>query len=643
MTPSLVQSWGKKLQFRRRRFGGDRGDDRWRQRTGVSRALRLAIFLGPIAGSLLIAMALSKVLPRASGPLTAVLWVAIVAGGSLLTLVVFERAARRLLPLAALLNISLLFPDRAPARFAVARKTGTPRQLQEQLAGARAAGHHDDAQGMQSVIELVLALSVHDKGTRGHSERVRVFADLIAAELKIDEAAQARLRWAALLHDVGKLEVPKELLNKPGRPDEEEWKVLHRHPEEGARLVAPLLPWLGEWGRAVVEHHERYDGTGYPHRLKAYEISLAARIVAVADTYEVMTAPRPYKRSMSVEAARQELTKVAGTQLDPALVRAFLNISVGRLWRTIGFGAWIGQIPAVGRLWSELGNVGSWIGAGALTATTATVIAVGGLGSPIPSPSATGLLSSVGSSVPTASATMPAPDGSGATPTPSTLSGSTSSPPPGQPSSTTPTAQAGGGVSGGPAPTSGASPTSSTQPSTPTASATPAPTPSPSPTPDPWSCASCVNTSPACTSYCNNNNLSVCLTYCEGNNNAACTSHCFGNNNHSCLNYCAGPNNPHCQTNCRASVQTASSQNYTPAPQLLAVYRLDALRTISPAHAQMGLPHLRASPFCSRPMDVATHIVGHGRCTPPAVAVGRPGGFTQSLGHGDPESLRLSA
>ena len=425
----------------------------------------------------------------------------------------------------------------------------------------------------------MLALSVHDKGTRGHSERVRVFADLIADELKIDKAGQARLRWAALLHDVGKLEVPKTLLNKPGKPDDEEWKILHRHPEEGARLVAPLLPWLGEWGRAVVEHHERYDGTGYPHRLKAHEISLAARLVAVADTYEVMTAPRPYKRSMSVEAARQELTEVAGSQLDPAIVRAFLNISVGRLWRKIGFGAWIGQIPALGRLWSELGDLGSLVGAGALTAVTATVIAVGGLGSPLPSPSATGLLSSVGSSVPTASATAQPSYGSSATPNRSTSSSSPSTPGPGRSSVATPTVQGGGGASGGASPTPGATPTASTQPTptpAPTATATPVPTPTPSPTPDPWSCASCTNTSPSCTSYCNNNNLSLCLTYCEGNNNAACTSHCFGNNNHSCLTYCAGPNNPHCQTNCRSSVLTASMPIFPSGLRLLLAFRLDA-------------------------------------------------------------------
>jgi len=164
--------------------------------------------------------------------------------------------------------------------------------------------------------------------------------------------------------------------------------VLHRHPEEGARLVAPLLPWLAEWGLAVEQHHERFDGTGYPRGLRGHEIALAARIVSVADVYEVMTAPRPYKRPMSVTAAREELVRVAGTQLDPAIVRAFLNISVGRLWRTIGFGAWIGQMPTLARLFSFWGWAAS--GTGLATAIAATVLAVGGgigpAASPIASP-----------------------------------------------------------------------------------------------------------------------------------------------------------------------------------------------------------------------------------------------------------------
>lgn len=454
-----------------------------------------------------------------------------------MTLVLFERAARRLLPLAALLNVSLLFPDKAPARFAVARRTGSPRHLQEQLLAARASGHSDDAQGMQSVIELVLALSVHDKATRGHSERVRVFADLIADELKVDESGQARLRWAALLHDVGKLEVPVALLNKPGQPDDEEWKILHRHPAEGARLVAPLLPWLGEWGRAVVEHHERYDGTGYPNRLKGTEISLAARIVAVADVYEVMTAPRPYKRAMSIAAARQELTRVAGTQLDPAVVRAFLNISVGRLWRTIGFSAWFGQIPALVRLWSELGRLSSWIGSGAISAATATVVTVGALAGPTALPNATSLLrardiTAAGTPAPTFSDRRPI-----ASPSPSVVA---------TPRPTT-----------APKPRPTAKPRSHPTPK-PTARPTPQPTP---PAVNPWSCATCINRSPFCRDYCTNNNLYWCTTYCQGNNNRACTSHCFGNNNQSCLEYCLGHNNVRCQSNCRRDGPAITANN----------------------------------------------------------------------------------
>ena len=318
----------------------------WDRRPGLSRALRVAVFAGPIAASFAVAALLSHVLPRADSLGTTILWLSVIIVTSLVTLVGLERAARQLLPLAALLDLSLIFPDKAPARFAVARRTGKPSDLQARLQRAHQAGREDEARHMQTVIELVLALSVHDKASRGHSERVRVFTDLLADELKVPESGRHRLRWAALLHDIGKLEVAPAILNKPSAPSEEEWVVLHRHPEEGARLVAPLMPWLGEWGTAVEQHHERFDGTGYPHRLKGPEISLAARIVAVADVFEVMTAPRPYRLPMSVLAARRELVRVAGTQLDPVIVRAFLNVSVGRLWRTIGFGAWIAQLPS---------------------------------------------------------------------------------------------------------------------------------------------------------------------------------------------------------------------------------------------------------------------------------------------------------
>lgn len=543
------------MQFRVGRRPKDAAHtNEWHRRPVLSALLRVTVFLGPIAASLGIATVLSRVLPRADSAWSAALWIGVVVLGSLVSLVVFERAARRLLPLAALLNVSLLFPDKAPARFAVARQTGSPRDLQRRLDAARAAGKTDDAQGMQAVIELVLALSVHDKGTRGHSERVRVFTDLIADELKIDEAGQARLRWAALLHDVGKLEVPTTILNKAGKPNATEWAVLHRHPEEGARLVAPLLPWLGDWGKAVVQHHERWDGNGYPNGLKGNEICLAARIVSVADTYEVMTAPRPYKRPMSVSASRQELIRVAGTQLDPSIVRAFLNISVGRLWRTIGFGAWIGQIPAISRLFAGFGRVGAVVSSGAATTATAGMLAIGSLGgsgligqghtaSAAPPPAISHGSSphtSSGGTAPKSVAPSASPAPATATPSPSTSSQGT---PP---------------VSGGQSGTGGSS--GSKPGATPTPTATPQPTPPPGTACAPGSANDpCSNNAAGCLTYCHaQTNSSLCTQFCEVSGSLLCTSHCWGNNNAGCLSYCYGNNNAACSQNCYNAAGTCT-------------------------------------------------------------------------------------
>ncbi len=536
----------------------------WESRPGLSRAVRVVVFAGPVAASFGVAALLTHFLPRADSVVTTALWIAVVAAASLVTLVLFERAARSLLPLAALLNLSLIFPDKAPARFAVARRSGRPRDLQENLRRAHQSGHEDEARWLQTVIELVLALSVHDKGSRGHSERVRVFTDLLAEQLKIPAEGRDRLRWAALLHDIGKLEVPAAILNKPGKPDEAEWATLHRHPEEGARLVAPLLPFLGEWGLAVEQHHERFDGTGYPHRLKGQQISLAARIVSVADVYEVMTAPRPYKRSMSVSAARRELVRVAGSQLDPVIVRAFLNVSVGRLWKTIGFGAWVAQIPQLGRLVSFGGMSSSGVGMGIATATTATALAVGGFIGPSPGPASPtpGALSSAVALAPTHTPRPAAPRGGSPRHTlPATLK---PVPPTGSTAAAAPSSQPATPAASQPAPTTTPAPVTTAPPtSSPTPAPTPRPTVTPAPTPDPWSCAQCTNTSANCTSYCTNSNATVCTTYCQGNNNKACLSHCFGDNNKSCTTYCQGANNKSCQSFCRVAAPASLT---TPPP-----------------------------------------------------------------------------
>lgn len=322
------------------------GDHRWRSRPVLGGLVRAVAVMAPAAAALAVSLTAIALVPPPPAAASRVVWWLVVSASSLLVMFGVQRLARRLLPLAALLKLSLVFPDQAPARYKLARQAGRPKDLDRLLTLAREGGRVGiDILGPQTVLELVAALSVHDSATRGHSERVRIFADLIAAEMKLPQHDQDRLRWAALLHDVGKLRVSRTILRKPATPTAVEWIVLKTHPAEGRRLIEPIAPWLGEWATAVEHHHERYDGTGYPNGLRAEGISLGGRIVAVADAYETMTAARPYKRPLSPSAARNQLVEFSGSQFDPAVVRAFLNISLGRLWRTIGVSAWVSQIP----------------------------------------------------------------------------------------------------------------------------------------------------------------------------------------------------------------------------------------------------------------------------------------------------------
>jgi putative nucleotidyltransferase with HDIG domain len=156
-------------------------------------------------------------------------------------LIGIDRVTRRLLPLAALLKLALVFPDEAPSRFRAALSAGTTADLEARLAEARQGVEGETpVEAAQRLLGFVAALSAHDHVTRGHSERVRAYSQMIAKELRLGADEVDRLNWAALLHDIGKLEVPAEILNKPGRPTEEEWQAIRSHPELGARLAAPL-------------------------------------------------------------------------------------------------------------------------------------------------------------------------------------------------------------------------------------------------------------------------------------------------------------------------------------------------------------------------------------------------------------------
>ncbi|HUF59435.1 MAG TPA: HD-GYP domain-containing protein [Actinomycetota bacterium] len=357
--------------------GSDRTDEhRWRPRPLLSFALRLVSVLVPAAAGAASAYGYVVALPAPDVGLVTIPWVLGLVLSSTIATALAERIGKRFLPLAVLLRLSLVFPDKAPSRFAMARGAGNVRVLERRIQDAREQGVDEaPVRAAGQILSLVAALSAHDRKTRGHSERVRAFTDLIAGQLRLPEADRDRLRWAALLHDIGKLHVPAKILNKPGRPEPREWETLQGHPAAGARIAAPLMTWLGPWGDAIEQHHERFAGGGYPRSLVGEEISLAARIVSVADSFEVMTASRSYKKPMSVPAARRELAACAGEQFDPAIVRMFLNVSLGRLWWTVGPMSWTALIPVLG----PLQRAGGQIAAATKGATAVVVVGAAGL------------------------------------------------------------------------------------------------------------------------------------------------------------------------------------------------------------------------------------------------------------------------
>src|SRR5690348_1584127 len=179
----------------------------------------------------------------------------------------------------------------------------------------------DRAARYRAAASLAKAVDVRDAYTGSHSERVGELAARIGRRLGLDEAQIELTRLAASLHDLGKLAIPEEILRKPGTLNESERLVLQRHPQIGFRMLESLgVEPIAEW---VLHHHERWDGDGYPNRLRGEEIPLGARIIFVADAYDAMTSERVYRRSLSPDEAFEELERCSGSQFDPAIVEAF--------------------------------------------------------------------------------------------------------------------------------------------------------------------------------------------------------------------------------------------------------------------------------------------------------------------------------
>lgn len=187
-----------------------------------------------------------------------------------------------------------------------------------------------------TIAALVQAVEIKDSYTRGHSERVARGAEMVARQLKMPQERVAMLRFAGLLHDIGKLGVPTRLLTSTGGLTEEEFKLLCMHPNHGVAVLRDIR-FLTEVYEGVLYHHERLDGRGYPTGKSGDEIPEFARIIGVADAFDAMTSTRSYRAARSVEEAVAELRRGAGTQFDPTLVRAFeealeLAERAGRPW-----------------------------------------------------------------------------------------------------------------------------------------------------------------------------------------------------------------------------------------------------------------------------------------------------------------------
>jgi HD-GYP domain-containing protein (c-di-GMP phosphodiesterase class II) len=173
---------------------------------------------------------------------------------------------------------------------------------------------------------LAEATDSRDSYTQGHSERVARYAVLIAKELSLSEDEMSLLEQAALLHDIGKIAIPDNVLNKTGPLDGNDWLIMKRHPEYSQRIISNLN-FLSGTIPAILYHHKRFDNKGYPFGRLDGNMPVTAGILAVADAFDAMTSDRPYRNKLSLEQALEELEKCSGTQFDPNVVKALKRVN----------------------------------------------------------------------------------------------------------------------------------------------------------------------------------------------------------------------------------------------------------------------------------------------------------------------------
>ena len=172
------------------------------------------------------------------------------------------------------------------------------------------------------ISSLVKALEEKDMYTAGHSERVAGYSLMLADSIGMKKEEMQILKYASLLHDLGKIGIPDKILNKKGELTSEERDIINKHEIESVRILEPVK-FFKECLPLILHHHERFDGKGYPHGLSAERIPLGARIIAIADTFDAMTSGRSYNQPLKTDQAVAVLKENAGTQFDPNLVKKF--------------------------------------------------------------------------------------------------------------------------------------------------------------------------------------------------------------------------------------------------------------------------------------------------------------------------------
>ena len=224
-----------------------------------------------------------------------------------------------------------LFDQEAPGLHAqlsvFAREVGVlyreERRRSRQLEGALNTVRETAVATMTALAEVVEA---KDQTTRGHLDRTHRLGLRLARRIDPALAARPEVGYGFFLHDIGKVGIPESVLCKPGPLDDDEWVVMRAHPEIGGKIVEPIR-FLADAVEIIRSHHERWDGTGYPQGLRGERIPLAARIFAGVDSFDAMTSDRPYRRAMSETYALEQIHDGTGSQFDPDIVTAFLDLA----------------------------------------------------------------------------------------------------------------------------------------------------------------------------------------------------------------------------------------------------------------------------------------------------------------------------